>query len=130
MITERRNTVFHYDAILIYVLLFLGVLFYSDSVEGKDYSHNHSGTVIISTNDYSAVLTGCLKLQVFQKTWILNKDNFDLLAFNRNPRVENSLTGIQVAYFQKIRRSLVKVPQFILRYHLFPDESDAFPVLC
>jgi hypothetical protein len=127
MITGRRNkAIFHFDTIVVLVILFFAVLVHHNSTGYTASAKRAPVTVIISEKDISAVSTPCQRLQVYQRTWILNKDNFDILAFNRSPLAENSLTGIQVSYFQKIRRSLCKVPQFILRYHLFPLESDVW----
>jgi|WetSurMetagenome_2_1015567.scaffolds.fasta_scaffold01935_9 hypothetical protein len=130
MITGSRNkAILHFDVIVVMVILFFAVLVHYNSTGYTVASGKAPATAIITEKENSAVSTPCLRLHVYQKTWILNRDNFDLLAFNRSPFVENNITGIQVSYFQKIRRSLCKVPQFILRYHLFPLESDAWPNL-
>jgi len=130
MITERKNrAVAYFDTIVVLVLLFFAVLAHHQSTGMIASAGRVPVTYTISENDNSAVASPCLRLNVYQKTWILNKDHFDILAFNRSPIVENGNTDIQVSYFQKIRLSLSRVPHFILRYHLFPSESDAYPVL-
>lgn len=130
MNTEKRNrAIFHFDTFVVLVILFFAVLVHYNSSGFTGSAKRAPVTFSISAKDKIAVASPGLRLHVYQKTWILNKDNFDLLAFNRNPLVENSITAIQVSYFQKIRRSLSKVPHFILRYHLFPCQSDAYPSL-
>ena len=83
----------------------------------------------VSVSENNAISAQFIRLQVFQKTWISNKDNFELLAFNRNPLSEDKKTGIRITYLQNIRQNLHRIPQFIFRYHLFPAEMEEPPLL-
>ena len=84
---------------------------------------------IISVSENTAVSGSFMRLQVFKKTWISNKDNFDILAFNRNPLSENRKATLKVSNLETKRRSSNKIPQFLLQYHLFPPETDEPPLL-
>jgi hypothetical protein len=118
-----------FAAIFVLSILFLGLLGHNESLKSIPVNKNYPGLVYISVVSNSAVSNPCIRLQVFQKTWILNRNNYNILAFNRNPFTESQRTGINVGHFLVVRQNLNKVPQFILRYHLFPMETDAFPDL-
>jgi|WetSurMetagenome_2_1015567.scaffolds.fasta_scaffold208579_2 hypothetical protein len=109
--------------IFLFVLLF-GLLVYNNSVRNKDGAQTRSASVILSTSKNYAISCSYIRVQVFQKICISNKDNFKLLAFNRNPLIESKKSGIAISNFQRIRQGSLKIPHFILRYHLFPSETD------
>ena len=120
---------FHFEAIIVLVILFFGLLFYNNSFSNTNELKRRPVSTNISVSDNNAVSGPLIRLQVFQKTWISNKDNFKLLAFNRNPLSENKKTGLKVCHLLIISQSSHKIPQFILRYHLFPVEMDEPPHL-
>ena len=125
MLSRGENIRFiNFDAIIVLAIVFFCLLIYSNSTKTTTKLNNIPAPVYLSVNDNIAVISPCIRLQVFQKTWISNKDNFNLLAFNRNPISESRKTKIKVAHLQIIRESSHKIPQFILRYHLFPDDGD------
>jgi hypothetical protein len=64
---------------------------------------------------------------VYQKTWISNKDNFALLAFNRNPLADSRRTDMKIAQLATLRLKSHLPQLFVLLYHLFPDEADEPP---
>lgn len=80
--------------------------------------------VNISISENNAISTSEMKVQIFQKSWIVNKDNCKLLAFNRNPLSVNRITDIKLSYLDKQRQAFLIQPQSIHRYHLFPPETD------
>jgi hypothetical protein len=127
---KRREDIrsVNFDSIIAIAIVFFGLLIYSDSVRNTTGLSRKPVPTYISVNEKCAVFSPYEKLQVFQKTWISNKDHFSLLAFNRNEISENKKTGIRVLHLQIISRSKRDIPQFILRYHLFPEEIDE-PVL-
>jgi hypothetical protein len=130
MLSTRENIRnFHFEAIIILAIVFFGLLFYNNSFSNTNELKKKPVSTNISVSDNNAVSGPCIRLQVFQKTWISNKYNFNLLAFNRNQLSENKKTGLKVYHLLIIRQSSLNVPQFILRYHLFPAEMDEPPHL-
>ena len=119
----------HFDAIIVSTIIFFGLLTYNNSYQNKTEQNRNHVPIFISVTQNSAVSTPCIRLQVFQKTWILNKDNFNLLAFNSNPLSESKKTGLKVSHLQIIRESSHKIPHFLLKYHLFPPENVEPPLL-
>ena len=83
----------------------------------------------MAVSEKTGITTPCIRLKIFQKEWISNKDNYNLLAFNRNPLSENKKAGLKVSHFHNIRQNTHQIPQFILRYHLYPAETDELPFL-
>ena len=126
----RENIrVIHFDAIIVSAIIFFGLLTYNNSYQNNTEQNRNHVPIIMCVTQNSAVSTPCIRLQVFQKTWILNKDNFNLLAFNSNPLSESKKTGIKVSHLQIIRENSHKIPQFLLKYHLFPLETGEPPLL-
>lgn len=130
MFKNRENIrIVLFDAIIVLSILFIGLIVNNNSMKSEPVHRNIPVSTIISVSDNIAVSNPCIRLQVYQKTWILNKDNYNILAFNRNPFTMSLRTEINIDHFLILRQSLNRVPQFILRYHLFPEETDAFPDL-
>ena len=129
MFRNRENIrIINFDSIVIILVIFFGFLFYAGSSGNTNETRQKPVETTTSFNEHCALNTPIARLQIYQKTWISNKDNFNLLAFNRNPLAENKITDIQVSQLRLIRQSLSVVPQFILRYHLFPREKDDLPL--
>jgi hypothetical protein len=130
MLNDRQNIrVFNPASIIVLLIVFFGLLIFNNFSGSKAGLHRKPVTTYISAIESTAVISSYIKLQIFQKTWISNKDHFNLLAFNRNPLCEDKKAGIKVANLQSIRQSSNRIPQFILRYHLFPAEKDEPPFL-
>jgi hypothetical protein len=130
MLNHRGNIrVTNFNTIILPLIVFIGLLICSNSLRNGSELNRKSVPANISILENSAVASPGLRLQVFQKTWILNKDHFNLLAFNSNTISENKNTDIRVYSLQTIRHKIFKVPQFILRYHLFPTEKNEPPLL-
>jgi hypothetical protein len=127
--TRENIRIVHFDSIIVIAIVFLGLLVYNNSFKNTTGQNRIPVSTYISVSENYAVCCPCIRLQVFQKTWISNKDNFNLLAFNRNLLSENKKAGIKVSHLQIIRQSSHIIPQFILRYHLFPAEMDEPPHL-
>jgi hypothetical protein len=125
MLNARGNIrISHFDSFIVIAIVFFGLLIYNNSFRNSTEQSRKPVSTYISVSDNNAVSSTCVRLQVFQKTWISNKDNFDLLAFNRNPLSENKRTDLKISYLQNISEGILKIPQFILLYHLFPEEKD------
>lgn len=123
MLSTRENIrIINFDSIIVLLIVIFGLLIYSNSLRKTTDLNRKPVSTYISAIENNAVSNQCLRIQIFQKIGISNKDNFNLLAFNRNPIYENKKTGFKVSYLQIIRQTSHKIPQFILRYHLFPAE--------
>jgi hypothetical protein len=130
MFRTRENISFvNFDAILVVLVLFCGLMICANYSGNKIESLKKPVSSLTAATEHYAISTPLSRLQIFQKTWISNKDNFNLLAFNRNQLSENRKTNIRVSQLQLIRLSLSIVPQFIFRYHLFPGETEEPPSL-
>jgi hypothetical protein len=125
MLNNRENSrIIFLDSIIVLVIVIFGLLMFNNSFRSKTEFKKNPISSYIPVRENIAISNLCGRFQVFQKTWILNKDNFNLLAFNRNPLSEDKKTGIKVSYLQIIRQCSYRIPLFILRYHLFPEEKD------
>jgi hypothetical protein len=111
------------------LILLFGLLVYDNSGKNTAEHNRKPVSIFISVSENTAVSGTFIRLQVFQKTLISNKDNFDILAFNRNPVSENKKAALKVSNLETIRQSSDKILQFLLRYHLFPAETDDPPLL-
>jgi len=130
MSDTRENIRFvNFDSIIVILILLFGVLIYNNSGGNTVDRSRKPVSNIISVSENTAVSGTFMRLQVFKKTWISNKDNFDILAFNRNPLSENRKATLKVSNLETKRRSSNKIPQFLLQYHLFPPETDEPPLL-
>ena len=130
MLNTRENIRFvNFDAFIVLSILLFGILIYSDSRKTTTELNRKPVSAYFSLSENSAVSSSSVRLQLFQKTWVSNKDHFNLLAFNRNPQSESKKTDLKVSHLLIIRQSSNKIPQFILRYHLFPAETDEPPHL-
>lgn len=130
MFKNRENIcLINIDAIIVLAILFFGLLMFNNSPGAVPVHQRTPGTTYVAINNNIAISTPCIRVQVFQKTWILNNDNFNPLAFNRNPLLDSKKERLKVSHYQFIRQSSYRIPQFILRYHLFPVESDVDPIL-
>jgi|SRR5665647_1260835 len=130
MSDTRENIRFvNFDSIIVILILLFGVLIYNNSGGNTVDRSRKPVSNIISVSENTAVSGSFMRLQVFKKTWISNKDNFDILAFNRNPLSENRKATLKVSNLETKRRSSNKIPQFLLQYHLFPPETDEPPLL-
>ncbi len=130
MFSTRENTrVIHFDSIILIAIVFFGLLIFNNSGKSSTGSDRKPVPAYMFAVGNSTASGSYFRLQVFQKTWILNKDNFNLLAFNRNPLSESKKTGIKVSHLIALCQSSHKIPQFILLYHIFPPENDEPPYL-
>jgi hypothetical protein len=114
----------NFSVIIALIVLFFAVMMCFNTPGRVPPLRTHQNSSYISLNTNNAVPSIEIRIQVFQKTWILNKDNFNLLAFSRSPVFANKMTGLTIFRYQTFRQSYHEIPFFLLRYHLFPSESD------
>jgi hypothetical protein len=125
MIETTENIRFKsFDSIIVLLIIFFGLLICINSFRNTPELKSKPVSAYMSVSNKYAVSNPCNRLQIFLKTWILNKDNFSLLAFNRNPLTVSKKTDLLVSHLSIIRQNSHRIPQFILRYHLFPSDSD------
>ncbi len=110
-------------------IVLFGFMFFSNSFENKSGIANNPVSTHISISVNTAVPGQFIRLYVFQKTWIVNKDNFNLLGFNRNTLYDNKLNCNKISYLKQLRLGSNEIPHFLLRYHLFSAETDEPPLL-
>jgi hypothetical protein len=128
---EKRDNyrIINLDAILVVLILFFGLLMYNNSFKVNITLKGKPITYIMAVSEKTGITNPCIRLKIFQKEWISNKVNYNLLPFNRNPLTENKKADIKVSHFHIIRQNTHQIPQFIIRYHLYPPETDELPVL-
>ncbi len=130
MLNTRENIrVINFDAIILLTIVVFGFLIYNGTfrTSTEQTRNKHSDYATCSQND--AVFNTGIRLQIFQKTLGSNKDNFNPLAFNRNPLYDDKKTGIIITHLLMIRQNLYRIPLLFLRSHLFPVETDEQPLL-
>jgi hypothetical protein len=128
---EKRDyiRIFNLDALLVVFILFFCLLIYNNSLRVNNGLKSKPVSSCLSVSKNTGITSPCIRLKIFQKEWISNKDNFSLLAFNRNLLSENKNVSIKVSHYHTIRQNSQQVPQFIIKCHLFPSEADEFPFL-
>ena len=125
----KNIRIINYDSLIIILILFFGVLIYNNSDSGKSQLKKNPVSFNISIGESSAISSSCVRLQVLQKSWISNKDNFNYSATSRNQISENKITGLKIILLQTERINSSKIPLFIPGYHLYPSETDEPPHL-
>jgi hypothetical protein len=125
MLNNRQNIRFlSSDAIIVLAIVFFGLFFNNNSITNTTRITNHKTPSCMSVSESNAVYSPGIRIHPFQKTCISNKDNFNVLSFNRNPISENRKTCVKVFRLHLIRNNYQKIPQFILSYHLYPPDED------
>jgi hypothetical protein len=130
MINGRENIrIVNLDSIILLLFLFFGLLIYSNTNRESSASARNPVPSYVTISQSSAVSSPEIRIQIFQKTSILNKDHFSLLSFSRSPLFEDKKSDIKISFLQNIRQNSGMIPIFIFRCHLFPAETDEPPHL-
>jgi|WetSurMetagenome_2_1015567.scaffolds.fasta_scaffold02991_3 hypothetical protein len=130
MLNARGNIrILNLHSIILLLIVFSGLLISSANFRNSTKRCLESVPVSETISQSSAVSSPGIRLQVFQQIWVLNKDNFDLLAFNRNPLSDDKKIILKISLLQNIRQNSFRVPLYIFSYHLFPSEMDEPPLL-
>ena len=118
-----------FEAIFVLIILLFGLLFIGNPA--RDNAPHKKSPVELSVSDLSktAVYDPYLRIQVYQKSWVLNKDHYNLLAFSRSPLSEGIKAKLKVSSTETKLQKKKEIPSFLVRYHLFPTESDDYPGL-
>jgi len=124
MAYSRGNIrILNMQTIIIFLIVCLGFLSLNNNKEGKLYSKK-AIPVYITVSSRDAISTQEFKVQILQRSWIANKDNFKLLSFIQNPFRANRITDIKKSCLDNKRLAFIIKPQSFLLYHLFPSETD------
>lgn len=126
---EQNIRIINFDTFVVLVILILGLFIYNNTVKNTNELKSKPVSTYMSVGEKIAINSTCIRLNIFQKAWILNKDHYNVLAFNRSTLSEDKKTGIKVFNLKIIRLNSHNIPQFILMCHQFPEETDEPPLL-
>jgi hypothetical protein len=130
MIENRENIrITRLDSVFVLLILFFGLLVFNNSGKVETISKNVPVSAFITVHESSGISNQYIRLQIFERKLTFSKDNFSILAYNINPACEDKKTSIKVIDLQIIRQKVRKIPIFLLRYHLFPVETDEAPLI-
>lgn len=125
MINGREDIrIINLNTIFLLFFMFIGLTIFNASTRESSASVRIPVPSCVTISQSSAVSSPEVRIQIFQKTWILNKDHFSLLAFNRSPLFEDKKTDIIITSLHDIRQNSDIIAGFIFRCHLFPAETD------
>lgn len=130
MLNTRENIrIINLNSIILLLIVFFGLLFSSANLRNSPKRCMDSVPVIQTISQSNAVSSPGIRLQIFKQIWVLNKDNFDLLAFNRNPLSDDKKNILKISLLKNLRQNSFRVPLYIFHCHLFPSEIDEPPHL-
>lgn len=121
--SENRR-ILNFDSVFIILVVLSGFLFFGNSTGNISPASKKSSAAYISVSEKSAVSSPVIRLEVFQKTWISNKDNFNILAFNRNPLTEDKKTDLKINNLFLKTQEFTGSPGFFLPTHIFPPNAE------
>jgi hypothetical protein len=126
---KEHIRIINFDTIIILLIVFFALLIHNSVLNNSAKRNNDPIRTYALERQSSAVFSAGVKVQIFHKIWILNKDNFNLLAFNSNLLSEDKKTVIRISNLKNIRQSTERFHSFIFRYYLFPSENNEPPLL-
>ena len=121
ILTINRDTILFFIVVLAAVLLFCPSL--NKSVKVKTNPHS----VVESLQQKSGDVSSGLRITIYQRTWITNKDKYKLLSCLKGQGIPEHTPIQKVSPAVTARREPVFIPALIFRYHLFPDETGEDP---
>lgn len=116
------------DSIILTLILLVIIICHNTNINSSDRNRNPSATEI-SVNQSIGTFCSGLRIQVFQKIWISNKDIFKLLSINNIQFLDNKKADQLIALLQTFRNRTEKIQTSFYLYHLFPTERDEVPIL-
>lgn len=130
MLDKKENIkIINLDSIFLILILVLGLIIYHNANSNSSERNKNSDATEISLNQSIGTLCSGLRLQVFQKIWIYNKDVFKILSIDNNQFFENKKTDQIIVLLQDIRNRTEKIQTSFFLNHLFPTERDEVPIL-
>ena len=129
MFQEKENIrILKSDTFIVICIIILGLLIRDGSMRPKAEERHAPVTGFNSSTEKSGIMNPCIRIQYFQKEWIVNRDNFNPLAFSRNKFIDDKKTDLIVFNFMTIRQNLNKTPIFIYLHHLSPKDFEEPPL--
>jgi len=130
MINSKENiNGINFISLIMLLILALGLLIFHEGSDKSTENHRIPASTYISLDQCSAVPGPGIRLEVFQKIWIINKDHFDLLAFNRNPLSDSKKTNLRIIFLRNIRKETNRIPVYIFHHNPFSADKDEPPLL-
>jgi hypothetical protein len=130
MINSRENiNGIDFSSLIMMMILALGLLIFHEGINKSAGDRGIPASTYVSLDQSSAVPGPGIRLEVFQKIWIINKDHFDLLAFNRNPLSDNKKTNLRIILLQNILKETDRIPVYIFHHYPFSEDKDEPPLL-
>jgi hypothetical protein len=130
MLDKKENIeILNLNSIFLILILVLGLIIYHNTNNNSSDRNINSGAIEIYLNQSIGTFCSGLRLQVFQKIWIYNKDVFKFLSSDKNQFFENKKTDQIISLLQDICNRTKKIQTSFFLYHLFPTERDEVPIL-
>lgn len=130
MINCRENiNVINFSSLIMLMILALGLLIFHEGMKISAGNHGIPASTYISLPQCSAIPGPGIRVEVFQKVWVINNDHFDLLAFNRNPLSDNRKTNLRIILLQNTRKEAARIPVYIFHHYPFFAGNDEPPLL-
>lgn len=130
MFNNKENIrIINFDSIILLLIIFFGLLIHNGKVSSSVAQNRNPVLTYESTGDKYAVFNPGIQVQILQKIWLLNRDNFQFQVFTGNLLSDDRKTGIIISNLEKPDQNTLRFSSFIFRYCLFPAEKDEFPLL-
>ncbi len=110
------------SVVVLLIACFCFLALKNTATEKNSVKKTYPVNIAVSLN--SAITGPVINIREFHNSWISDKDNFKLPAFTRNPLIISKKSDLELTHLHILRLSFMEVPQSILRYHLFPPETD------
>lgn len=120
----RHSKNLDYASLLLVVIFSFGLLLFTNSTDNHSGSSKRSNQTQISLSQSSACITSGINFQYLQKSWISNKDNFELLSFGKTQFLDNKKADQKILLQENIRKNSINIPIIILQHHLFTSPPD------
>lgn len=127
--TKEDSRVIHFDSIVLFLILFLSIQISHKSDYYKSTPNGKKVPIEISINQSNATISQGIQFFSFQKSWILNKDNFRLLTFEQTKYIDNKKVDQKIILLDKIRKKSPGFLILIIRNHLIHQGNSEVPAL-
>jgi hypothetical protein len=117
------------NSFFLMIILVSGLLLFHHADYNPSDRNNNPVPVEISLIQNNAIVCPGIQIDCFQQIWISNKDNFQLLTFDKIQYLENRKTDQKITLLENTWKNSIRIPNFYLLFHLFPSERDELPVL-
>ncbi len=119
----------HIDSVYLILILFFGILVFPGPDFNRSGHSSHTDQNELSVLKSGGTILPLIRLDNLQQIWILNKDNFRLLSFDKIQFTDNKKTTQGICVLDRIRNESGPFQIFYLRSHPLLTERDEIPVL-